>query len=68
MRNSKARLDALRKEFEERTAIIHGYLVDNRHNPTGKPSFGWVLRIPDNECRKEIKLIPANQLPGYGLA
>ena len=54
--------DVLRTEFEKRTAIIHGYLVDNLKNPTGKPSFGWTLRIPDNDCRKEIKLIPANQL------
>ena len=54
--------DVLRTEFQKRTAIIHGYLVDNLKNPTGKPSFGWTLRIPDNDCRKEIKLIPANQL------
>ena len=43
--------------------IIHGYLVDNIENPTGKPSFGYVIKnLPKNNCRNEIKLIPENQL------
>jgi hypothetical protein len=53
----------LKNSYELNTGIIHGYLVDNIENPTGKPSFGYVIKkLPKNNCRNEIKLIPENQL------
>ncbi|MDA9620349.1 Z1 domain-containing protein [Candidatus Actinomarina sp.] len=53
----------LKNSYELNTGIIHGYLVDNIENPTGKPSFGYVIKkLPKNNCRNEVKLIPENQL------
>ena len=53
---------ALKLEQQKRTATIHGYLIDNKQDPKGEPSFGWIIRLPNNTCRKEIKLIPRNQI------
>lgn len=53
---------SLELEHENNIATLHGYLIDNKENPSGKPSFGWILRLPVNSCRNEIKLIPENQL------